>query len=143
MAAGIPGLDSLVNTLFPGVQALGAPRRLPLLEMCLPALKSMSGAQYRVFKHTRLGVNTLDLTGMTLLPRAQSGVAAFSRAVHEPADCFPLLKPRLLKAMALVAGHEGTLNPVEREVIASVAAVMDCPVPSLPDHDDIEPAPRI
>ena len=49
-SAGIAGLDTLVNTLYPGVQSLGAPRRLPLLEMCLPALKSMSPAQYGSFK---------------------------------------------------------------------------------------------
>ena len=45
------------------------------------------------------------------------------------ADCYPLLKPRLLKAMALAAGSDGRLNPAEREIIASMAAVMDCPVP--------------
>ena len=57
-------------------------------------------------------------------------MAAFSRAVNELADCYPLLKPRLLKAMAMAAGADGQLNPAEREIIASVAAVMDCPVPT-------------
>jgi Zn-dependent protease with chaperone function len=37
--SGIRGLEELVNTLYPGVHALGAPSRLPLLEMCLPALQ--------------------------------------------------------------------------------------------------------
>jgi hypothetical protein len=201
--AGITGLDTLVNTLYPGVRTLGAPRRLPLLEMCLPALKSMSPAQYRVFKNIlvqliradqrtelhewclfqlvchyldpefihvkpsrarhrklrnvaspvqavlsvlahegsgesqavfRLGADTLGFTDMTILPREQGSVAAFSRAVHELADCYPLLKPRLLKAMTLAASSDGKLSPAEREIIASVAAVMDCPVPSLSDH---------
>ncbi len=67
---------------------------------------------------------------MTLEPRQQGDVAGFSRAVHELADCYPLLKPRVLKAMCLAAGEEGELDPVAREIIASVAAVMDCPVPS-------------
>jgi len=198
-AAGITGLDTLVNTLHPGVRALGAPRRLPLLQMCLPALKSMSPQQYRRFKHTlvrliradqhthlyewcifqvvrhyldphftrvkpsrpryrrlqqvaapvqnvlsllahegsgaaqeafRLGADDLDLRDMTLLPLAQCHVAAFSRAVYTLADCYPLLKPRLLKAMALAAGCDGVLSPVEREIIASIAAVMDCPAPT-------------
>jgi len=201
-SAGITGLDTLVNTLYPGVQALGAPRRLPLLEMCLPALKSMSPAQYRTFKSIlvqliradqrtdlhewclfqlvryyldaeffpvkpsrpryrtlhevaapvqmvlsvlahegsgasqealRLGADDLDFRDMTLLPREQCNVAAFSRAVHELADCYPLLKPRLLKAMTLAASSDGKLNPVEREIIASTAAVMDCPVPMAMD----------
>ena len=197
-STGISGLDTLVNTLYPGVQSLGVPRRLPLLEMCLPALKSMSPAQYSSFKSIlvqliradqrtqlhewclfqlvrhyldaeffhvkpsrprygalqqvtaplqmvlsvlahessgvsqdafRLGADTLGFTDMTLLPREQCNVAAFSRAVHELANCYPLLKPRLLKAMTLAASSDGQLSPVEREIIASMAAVMDCPVP--------------
>jgi hypothetical protein len=197
-AAGITGLALLVNTLYPGVQALGAPRRLPLLEMCLPALKSMSPAQYRLFKNTmmqliqadhrielyewclfqlvrhyldpefiqvkpsraryrklqmvassvrtvlsmlahegsgnapevfRLGADTLGFTDMALLPAEPNNVTGFSEAVQKLADCYPLLKPRLLKAMALAASSDGKLSPVEREIIASTAAVMDCPVP--------------
>ncbi len=196
--AGVPGLVELVNTLAPGVRELGAPRRLPLLEMCLPALKAVSLRQYRTLKNTllqliqadartelhewclfqltrhyldpefiqvrpsrpryrrlekvayhvrvvlsvlahegsgateavfRLGADTLGFPTMAILAREQCSVAAFSRAVHELADCFPLLKPRLLKAMALAAGSDGRLNPAEREIIASVAAVMDCPLP--------------
>jgi Zn-dependent protease with chaperone function len=203
-AARITGLAILVNTLYPGVHALGAPRRLPLLEMCLPALKAMSAIQYRLFKRTlleliqadrrtelyewclfqlvrhyldpefvpvkpsrpryrelgkvsahvrivlsllahesgaesrdafRLGVDSLgadgrSFTDMTILPLEQCNVAAFSRSVHALADCYPLLKPRLLKAMGLAAGHDGDLSPREREIIASVAAVMDCPLPA-------------
>jgi hypothetical protein len=67
---------------------------------------------------------------MAILPREKCNVAIFSNAVHELADCYPLLKPRLLKAMTLAAGHNGQLSPVEREIIASMAAVMDCPTPS-------------
>jgi len=197
--AGISGLAELVNTLSPGVHELGPPRRLPLLELCLPALKSMSASQYTLFKRTLLGLiradaNTelhewclyqllrhyldpefirvkpsrpryakldkvayhlrvllsvlahegsgeaaavfrlaadeLGFDTMALLPRDQCSVAAFSRAVNELADCYPLLKPRLLKAMAMAAGADGQLSPAEREIIASVAAVMDCPVPT-------------
>jgi hypothetical protein len=196
--AGITGLADMVHTLSPGVRELGAPRRLPLLEMCLPALKSMSLAQYRTFKNTllrliradqrtelyewclfqlirhyldpefvrvkpsrpryrklqkvayhvrvvlsvlafegsgetevvfRLGADELGFTSMAMLQRDQGSVAAFSKAVHELADCYPLLKPRLLKAMTLAASADGRLSPVEREIIASMAAVMDCPVP--------------
>ena len=196
--ADITGLTELVHTLSPGVHALGAPRRLPLLELCLPALKAMSLTQYRLFKRTmllliradqqtelhewclfqltrhyldpefiqvkpsrpryrklqkvvyhvrivlsvlahegsgqteavfRLGADELGFDTMAILPREQCSVSAFSRAVHELADCYPLLKPRLLKAMALAAGSDGRLSPVEREIIASMAAVMDCPVP--------------
>ena len=195
--AGITGLADLVFTLSPGVLELGAPRRLPLMEMCLPALKSISEGQYRIFKNTllriiqadqrtelyewclfqlirhyldpefiqvkssrpryrklqkvayhvrvvlsvlahegggetatvfRLGADELGFHTMAILPREQGSVAAFSKAVHELADCYPLLKPRLLKAMTLAASANGSLSPVEREIIASMAAVMDCPV---------------
>ncbi|MFT4519918.1 MAG: Zn-dependent protease with chaperone function [Halioglobus sp.] len=194
----IIGLEEMVFTLSPAVHALGAPHRLPLLEMCLPALKSISAKQYRNFKNTllslvqankrtelhewclfqlvrhyldpefvqvkpsrprfrhlkkvarsirvvlsvlahedgqdpavafTLGVQALDLPTMTLMPREEASVAAFSKAVHELADCYPLLKPRVLKAMALVAASDEELSPQEREIIASIAAVMDCPLP--------------
>ena len=200
--AGIIGLLEMVNTFSPGVLALGAPRRLPLLEMCLPALKSMSSRQYQLFKNTllqliqadqqtelyewclfqlvrhyldpefiqvkpsraryrrlqavaphvqtvfsvlawegsgesqavfRLGVDNLGFKDMALLPRGECNVAIFKNAVHELADCYPLLKPRLLKAMTLAAGQDGQLSPAEREIIASMAAVMDCPIPSVQD----------
>ena len=196
--AGVTGLAALTNTLQPGVQELGAPRRLPLLEMCLPALKAMSARQYRLFKNTLMGLiradrrtelhewclfqltrhyldpefvqvrssrarhrrlqkvalpirvvlsilaregsgdtdtvfrqaaDELGFPTMLIMPQEQASVAAFSKAVHELADCYPLLKPRLLKAMSMAAAADGKLNPAEREIIASMAAVMDCPVP--------------
>ena len=69
--------------------------------------------------------------GFSLLPKAQCSVVAFSKAVHALADCYPLLKPRILKAMALAAGADGRFSGPEREIITSMAAVMDCPVPSV------------
>lgn len=195
------GLTELVVTLAPGVQALGAPRRLPLVEMCLPALKAMSPGQYRRFKqllmrliqadrrtelyewclfqlvrhyldpeflqvkpsrarirrlssvHRQLSAvlsilvyardddherrfqeaaAQLEVSKAALLPREQVSVADFSRAVHALADCYPLLKPRILKAMVLAASDNDSLNATEREIICSIAAVMDCPIPTLP-----------
>lgn len=199
-ATNVQGLEEMVATLYSAVHELGAPHRLPLIEMCLPALKAMSEKQYRVFKkllrelvqadaqialyewcvyqlvrhyldpefvqvppsrarHASLervsselqvvlsvlayqdndnpahafglGAEALDLAGLQLLPRAEAHVAAFSKAVDTLADCYPLLKPRILKAMALAAGADDALKPEEREIIASMAAVMDCPSPEL------------
>lgn len=198
--AKIQGLEDLVTTLHPGVRELGAPHRLPLLELCVPALKSISAAQYRQFKNTllsliqadartdlyewclfqllrhyldpeflrikpsrpryrklqkvtyhlrvvlsvlafedkadaerafRLAADELGFTEMHILSREQASVSAFSKAVHELADCYPLLKPRVLKAMVLTAEADGELTPQEREILASIAAVMDCPLPDL------------
>ncbi|MEH6590042.1 MAG: M48 family metallopeptidase [Halioglobus sp.] len=200
--AGVNGLKDTVNTLAPGVLELDPTQRLPLLEMCLPALKAMSLPQYRRFKTTllrviqsdartdlyewclfqlvrhyldpefiqvkpsrsryrslkkvsaqlqlvlsilahegsgsetmvfRLAADELGLTAISLLPLEQCSITAFSKAVHDLADCYPLLKPRILKAMALAAGYDGILSAPEREIIASIAAVMDCPVPTLQD----------
>jgi Zn-dependent protease with chaperone function len=205
--AGIPGLGDLVTELEPEVRLLTPPQRLPLLELCLPALKSVSPEQYRRFKETvllliradahtelhewclfqllrhyldpefmavrpsrprydslqkvafhvrmvlsvlawegsgearavfRLGANALGFNALEILPREQCSVAAFSNGVRQLADCYPLLKPPLLQAMAVAAGSDGRLNAAEREIIASMAAVMDCPVPLLPAVDPRE-----
>ena len=196
----IRGLAELAHTVFPAVAELGAPKRLPLLELCLPALKSISLKQYRRLKTTllqlikadartelhewclyqlvrhyldpefiqvkpsrsryrrlskvkthlrvtlsvlaheggghtetvfRMGAQELGLDTLQLMPREECSVAAFSKAVHELANCFPLLKPRILKAMTLAAGEDGQLSPEEKEIIAAMAAVMDCPSPEL------------
>ncbi len=196
--ANIQGLGDMVATVAGGVADLVPGQRLPLLELCLPALKAVSYPQYRAFKDTMLrlvqadaqtelyewcffqlvrhyldpefiqvkpsrprynklekvryhlrivlsvlahegsgeaaqafqmGVQELGFYGLTLMPRDECSVAAFSQGVHALADCYPLLKPRVLKAMARAAAADGTVCPAEREIIASIAAVMDCPVP--------------
>ena len=200
-ASKVTGLPELVYTLSRGVRELELSQRLPLLEMCLPALKVFSLPQYRRFKNTLMQIIQADArtdlyewclfqlvrhyldpefirvkpsrarhrtlakvkahlqmvlsvlahegsgeeikvfqlaaeelglaSDLSLLPREQCSVVAFSKAVHALADCYPLLKPRVLKAMALAAGDDGRFSGPEREIIASMAAVMDCPVPSV------------
>ncbi len=56
-------------------------------------------------------------------------MSAFSRSVATLADCYPLLKPRILKAMAVAAADDGKVCATERELVIAVAAVMDCPLP--------------
>jgi Zn-dependent protease with chaperone function len=76
-----------------------------------------------------LATRELELEALELLPLEDCSVAEFSRAVSTLADCYPLLKPRMLKAMALAAAEDGRVSAVERELVIAVAAVMDCPVP--------------
>ena len=76
------------------------------------------------------GVETVGLYNLKLRPLEECGVSEFSKSVNQLADCFPLLKPRLLKAMAKCAAHDGVLSPREVEILVAVAAVMDCPVPA-------------
>ena len=76
-----------------------------------------------------MGAGELAMPDLELMPREACSVAGFSKAVHELADCYPLLKPRILKAMALSASEDGRVCEIERELVASMAAVMDCPLP--------------
>ena len=55
----------------------------------------------------------------------------FVHAVNKLANCYPLLKPKLLKGLADCAKHDGKITLVENELIAAIAAVMDCPQPLL------------
>ncbi len=201
--SGIQGLEDLAHTLQEGVAQLDPGQRLPLLELCLPALKSQSLAQYRRFKHILLGVirtdrrtdllewclyqllrhyldpefiqvkpatprhrsldkvrhplrvvlsmlahhgsgealttfrlaaDELGYPALQLLAAEDCTLAAFARSVQQLADCYPLLKPRILKAMRRAASADGQLSPVERELLASIAAAMDCPLPDVLDN---------
>ena len=71
----------------------------------------------------------LDVSGLTLQPLEECTISGFSKGVHTLADCYPLLKPRILKAMAVAAADDGDISVAERELITAVAAVMDCPPP--------------
>ncbi|MFN2328314.1 MAG: M48 family metallopeptidase [Chromatocurvus sp.] len=106
-------------------------RRMTQVESQLQRVLSMlahagSGVAGDAFASAR---NSLEMPSLQLLPIADCSLAEFSRSVHELADCYPLLKPRLLKAMEQAAGADGEVCAVERELIAAIAAVIDCPLP--------------
>jgi Zn-dependent protease with chaperone function len=86
------------------------------------------------------GVESVGLHKLRLRPIAECSVVEFSQAVTSLADCYPLLKPRLLKGMALCAAHDGRLTAEECEILVAVAAVMDCPVPASVRRDSVNPA---
>lgn len=196
---GARGQHGLLLRLAPAVDALGPAQRLPLLERCLPALRSMSHGQYRQFKDLlllliqadgrtelfewclfqlvrhyldpqfvrqaagkpryrhlkkvehplrvvlsmlahegsgdageafRCAADALEFPRLQLMPQAELEVQVFGRSVQTLADCYPLLKPRILKAMALAASANGHVCEREREIIHAVAAVIDCPLPA-------------
>lgn len=74
-------------------------------------------------------VKSLGLDKLALQPLEECSVSAFSQGVNTLADCYPLLKPRILKALALAAADDGRVSATEREIVVAIAAVMDCPVP--------------
>lgn len=100
--------------------------RAPLRQLLSVLAHHGDGDSERAFAAARA---SLDLASLSLLPLEDCGIADFSRSVHTLADCYPLLKPRILKAMALAAADDEEINPTERELIVAVAAVMDCPLP--------------
>ena len=56
-------------------------------------------------------------------------VTHFSDAVENLAECYPLLKVSVLKAVALVAADDGMISDIEITLVKAMAASLDCPVP--------------
>ncbi len=196
--ADIRGLEHLVAQYGDELVSLAPALRLPLIELCLPALKQMSVGQYQIFKkllmrfikadtrinlfewslyqlirhyldpefvrikhsrprfstlkvvskHLAIALGTLAQQGnedtdsafergartlgiaVTFPDEAQLTVTGFSQSITQLADCYPLLKVTILKAMAAVAGHDGEISPREITLIKAIAAVIDCPLPN-------------
>jgi Zn-dependent protease with chaperone function len=77
------------------------------------------------------GANTAGLYTLSLLEQQDCEVDDFIKAVNQLANCYPLLKPRLLKGMTDCITHDGVVLPEEKELLKAIAAVMDCPMPQL------------
>lgn len=199
--SGITGIEQQTRQLQTAITALDRSKRLPLIELALPALKCMSKNQYTVFCRTLLlliradkkfelfewclyqvlrhyldqefgrsrpsrpihksmgsvakdfqlvlsmlahygnktiddkkrafgrGANSAGLYTIALVDREQCSMDSFVKAVNQLANCYPLLKPRLLKALRDCARNDQVVSIVEREILSAVAAVMDCPIP--------------
>lgn len=204
-AANIRGLEHLVAQYGDELATLTPELRLPLIELCLPALKQMSVAQYQTFKQLLMrfikadaridlfewslyqlvrhyldpefarvtpskpryatlksvskplavALGTLALQGdedtgtafargaqlldiaITFPTQDKLTVAGFSQSITQLADCYPLLKVTLLKAMATVAGHDNHISSRELTLIKAIAAVIDCPLPNKMLEDTI------
>jgi len=55
----------------------------------------------------------------------------FIKAANKLANCYPLLKAKLLKGLADCAKQDDEITTSEKEIITSMAAIMDCPIPDL------------
>jgi Zn-dependent protease with chaperone function len=76
------------------------------------------------------GQDLLDLP-LTLPETPSLSVAEFGKAVDTLAECYPLLKVQVLKAMAAVAADDGEISDLEITLVKAMAVVMDCPVPDV------------
>ena len=74
------------------------------------------------------GATLLELT-LTLPDTASLTISRFGEAMDALAECYPLLKVSILKAMAAVAADDGDTSDTEMTLVRAMAAVMDCPAP--------------
>ena len=59
----------------------------------------------------------------------QSPIAEFSLAINKIALSFPLIKPRILKALVQVIKADGKIDIIERQTLMAIAAAIDAPLP--------------
>ncbi|MDG1065677.1 MAG: M48 family metallopeptidase [Luminiphilus sp.] len=200
--AKISGLEALVVQRGRELQNLKPELRLPLIELCLPTLKTLSSPQYNQFKGLlinfvkadgqielfewclyqlvrhyldphfikrsskpqyaelkvvsepltvalgtlallghgdtdtsfALGAQVLDLP--LVMPAVEAmGVQQFGKAIEQLANCYPLLKVTIIKALTRVAEQDGHISPKELTLIKAIGAVMDCPLPNQVLHN--------
>jgi len=199
--AGVAGLRDMTLKLIPELERLSPETRLPLIELTVPALKTLSLEQYQLLKRTLLrliradkktdvfewclyqlirhylaaafepdktrrpkykeakqlseayqrvlsvlahfgnddeeaiqrafnrGAMTASLHTLQILPESECDLDAFYKAVNQLGNAYPLLKPRLLAGLKRCIAQDGKITFLEKEIVASIAAVMDSPIP--------------
>ncbi|MGB0734077.1 MAG: hypothetical protein ACPGPF_09920, partial [Pontibacterium sp.] len=75
--------------------------------------------------------NSIGLTGLTLLPLDRCRLNNFSQAVDQLASSRPLLKAMVIRSFVDCVQHDGEVKTLEYEILRSIAAVMDSPIPQL------------
>lgn len=76
-----------------------------------------------------LGAAAAGLYTLELLPEEACDLDDFYKAVNKLADLYPLPKARILNGFKKCISQDQQITVAEREIIASIAAVMDCPIP--------------
>jgi Zn-dependent protease with chaperone function len=117
------GLGGTGRPRYKKVEHIAAEYQLVLSLLATSGSSSAGGFQR--------GAQAVGLDSLVLLAEAQCTLDEFSKAVTKLSHCFPLLKPKLLKGLAECVKHDGKISPPEREILLSIAAVMDCPMPRL------------
>ena len=83
----------------------------------------------QVEKAFNRGASTAGLYTATLMARSECQMDGFIQAVNQLANCYPLIKPRLVKGMFDCVCLDGEVRAQEKEMVLAIAAVMDCPLP--------------
>jgi hypothetical protein len=132
MAEAEAGVPELTERLLPITGKLSAPQRLMLLDMAMPALKSLSAAQYRRFVGNCIALIKADrqisllewVTHRLLLKELQPHFEGprSVRVKHRSARSVPGPTATLLSALAR-AGHRDEPAAAERAFAAGAAAL--------------------
>ncbi|MEH6627192.1 MAG: M48 family metallopeptidase [Motiliproteus sp.] len=77
------------------------------------------------------GIGSAGLYNLTLLPESACDLEVFKKAVTKLGCCYPTLKPKLIKGFENCVKQDGKITLIEREMLTSIAAVMDSPIPNL------------
>ena len=80
-----------------------------------------------------IGAEKLDATPaqLTLLPRGESGLSAFDRALDTLAGGAPALKKSVLEACAACIGADEQVSVEEAELLRVISDAFACPMPPL------------
>ncbi len=79
------------------------------------------------------GAMSASLHTLQILPESECDLEEFYKAVNQLGNAYPLLKPRLLAGLRNCITQDGKITFLEKEIVASIAAVMDCPIPVFDD----------
>jgi hypothetical protein len=77
------------------------------------------------------GTNTAGYYNVSLLARSGCSIEYFGDACGKLANCYPLVKAKLLKGLVDCVKHDGIINSQEQQIIKAIAAAIDSPLPSL------------
>lgn len=58
-------------------------------------------------------------------------ISEFGQAVNQLALAFPLVKPKIIKALIEAAKADGVIEPIERQCIMAISAAIDAPLPDV------------
>ena len=130
----------LIGSLAPEFEdrsPLSGNRTLKQMQDDCGLLLSMLAYSDRQFGTTRevafaAGRDSLGLP-VELVGREAISLSALERAVDALRTLSPLRKPKLLKACVATIIADGHVSPVEQQLIRSVAIMLDCPMPPIPE----------
>jgi len=76
------------------------------------------------------GANALGLYTEAMLDEAECTEPMFFAAAQQLADCYPLLKVKILNAFRACVENDGKITSAELELLSGMAAIMDITLPS-------------